>query len=65
MRLGGTLDEPFDGLDSGRPGKLAELGKLEIPIDARSQHSEDESALGLGPRRGIRLAYCHALDYAR
>ena len=65
MRFRRALDQPVDRLDSGSARELAQLRELAFRIDAGSQHGEDESALGFGSRRGIRLAYCHAVDYAR
>jgi hypothetical protein len=50
------LDEPVHGLDARGAGELRELGELVVRVEPLSQHREDEPALGLAARRGIRLA---------
>jgi hypothetical protein len=56
-----VLDEAPDGLDAGGAGELLELRQLVVRIDALSEHGEDEPALGLETRRGIRTSRRHAL----
>ena len=55
VRLGSALDELGDGLHSRRPRKLLQLCELANGIHALREHGDDEPALGLGTRSGIRL----------
>jgi succinyldiaminopimelate transaminase len=52
------LDDLLDRLDAGRPGKLAQLGKL-FGFAIGWEHGDGEPALGLGARRRIGLAWRH------
>jgi hypothetical protein len=56
VRLRRPLDELGNGLDSGRPRKLLQLRELAACVDSLCEHGDDEPALGLGTRSGIRLA---------
>jgi hypothetical protein len=55
------LHDLADGLDARRDEKRPELLQLHVLVDARPQHGNEEPALGLGPRRGIRLMLSHEL----
>ncbi len=50
------LDESPHGLDARGAGELRELGELLVRVEPLGQHRENETALGLAARRGIRLA---------
>jgi hypothetical protein len=59
-----VLDELADRLDARGRRELLELRELLLLVDAGREHAEDEPALGLRARRGIRLAMAHGKDYA-
>jgi hypothetical protein len=51
-----VLHDSAYGRDARGAGELRQLGELLVRVEALSQHREDEPALGLAARRGIRLA---------
>ena len=53
------LDELGDRRDARRAGELAQLGELDLPVDAAREHTDDEAALRLRPGCGIGLARGH------
>ena len=55
VRLWSALDELGDGLHTRRPRKLLQLRELATGVHALRQHGDDEPALGIGTRNGIRL----------
>ena len=51
-----VLDQLGHGLDACGHRELPQFRELAIALDPLGQHGNDESALGLGARRGVRLA---------
>ena len=64
-RAPAALDELADGLDTGRPEQLAHLPELLVARRPLGQHRDEEAALGLSPRRGVRLVWRHTLGLCR
>ena len=59
IRARPVLDEARDGLHTRGARKLFELRELVVGIDTLREHGQDEPALGLEARRGIRLTGRH------